>query len=348
MDRAPGCPEIVAYSDIIVSKMTLRRKIATISNILRSSRITKTQCLVWIVVCAITYICYHTYIRTQHPIVSPRRHASVSRRRDDGAWYNYSAPPALLFFAYSAFVDVRTPPAAANGAPAVVRVIAISTKSEVQLQRHITLFCVFNYHGGRTTTVSTMLPNPSPIGTGYPLYGIFVREYVYACPILWPITWPITLSISTDPRRQHATESGPMPVEVSVHRDVMRPLAVCVQVTFERRDPVRLVEWFELLRLLGVSLVGVYITPDISESAHTVLRHYSEVDGLVDLWRSDYIGPVVGGSATSPRQYLMHGSPVINDCVYRNMYQFKYIAVFDFDEVHVLNSPLLSTALLII
>ena len=30
---------------------------------------------------------------------------------------------------------------------------------------------------------------------------------------------------------------------------------------------------------------------------------------------------------------MLHGLPVINDCVYRNMYRFRHIAVIDFDEV---------------
>ena len=31
----------------------------------------------------------------------------VSRRPDDGLWYDFSDPPSLLFYAYSAFVDDR-------------------------------------------------------------------------------------------------------------------------------------------------------------------------------------------------------------------------------------------------
>jgi len=63
-----------------------------------------------------------------------------------------------------------------------------------------------------------------------------------------------------------------------------------------------------------------------------VLRYYSthgglsEDRGFVELRRSDYI-------ADGPEQFLLHGSPVINDCMYRNMYRFKHIIVVDYDEV---------------
>jgi len=48
----------------------------------------------------------------------------------------------------------------------------------------------------------------------------------------------------------------------------------------------------------------------------------------VDLRRSDYI-------ADGPSQFLLHGTPAINDCIYRNMHRFKHIVVVDFDEVYI-------------
>ena len=262
----------------------------------------------------------------KHSILSPPTNvAVVGRRPDDGVWYNFSAPPALQFFAYSAFVDVRT-------SPAVVRVIAMTTTIEDQTQRNVTVFCVCNYTDGRPPTVSAPSAEPSPIGMGYPFYGLYVKEYVYACPLMYNDSWPISLSIST--KHQHHNMSGSyMPVEVPTTQGVRKPVAFCVQVAFDHLNPVRLVEWLEFQRLLGVSMVGVYLASDISQSAEKVFRYYADVEGLVDLRQSDYISPIVGGSSSSPRQYLLHGSPVINDCIYRNMFRYSHIGVMDFDEV---------------
>ena len=80
-----------------------------------------------------------------------------------------------------------------------------------------------------------------------------------------------------------------MPVEVPVREVMTKPLAVCMQIAYEWVEPVRLVEWLEFQRLLGVSLIGVYLASDISSSTEKVLRYYAEVDGLVDLRRSSYI-----------------------------------------------------------
>ena len=290
-----------------------------------------------ILVCVCHYV-YNssqlTVVRTRHSLVSaPSTEVlPVGRHPDDGVWFNFSVPPALLFFAYSAFVDVRTSSAAVEGTP-VVRVIAMSTEIEVQRQRNVELYCVYNYRDGRPATVYRLWSNPSPIGRGYPLYSITVKEYVYTCPLGYRDSWPISLSISTDPQRRYFSQLAFMPVEVPTRDGTTKPLAVCMQIAYEWIDSVRLVEWLEFQRILGVALIGVYLASDISPATEKVLRYYAEVDGLVDLRRSNYISPIAGGSVTSDRQYLLHGSPVINDCIYRYMFRFSRIAVIDFDEV---------------
>jgi len=107
------------------------------------------------------------------------------------------------------------------------------------------------------------------------VYGKTVREYIYACPLQYTDKWPISLSISTATKLpwHRSAPAVAMPVELQSRPGVKKPLAVCVQVAYEHIDPVRLVEWFEFQRLLGVSLVGVYIMSDFSQSAETVFRY---------------------------------------------------------------------------
>jgi len=65
-----------------------------------------------------------------------------------------------------------------------------------------------------------------------------------------------------------------------------------------------------------------------------VTRYYADVESLIDIRRSENIQRPVGSDRTSdPEQYILHLSPTINDCLYRNMYRFTRIAVVDFDEV---------------
>jgi len=97
-------------------------------------------------------------------------------------------------------------------------------------------------------------------GAGYSLYGNLLQEFIYACPLRTTDQWPTTLSVMSQ-IQQNETRSHPiaMPVEVASRPQVKRPLAVCVQVAYGHIDPVRLVEWLEFQRILGVSFVGVHL-----------------------------------------------------------------------------------------
>jgi len=67
--------------------------------------------------------------------------------------------------------------------------------------------------------------------------------------------------------------SQAVPVEVPRRELSKRPLAACVHVAYKHLDPARLVEWFELQRILGVSRVGVYLMNNFSQAAERVFRY---------------------------------------------------------------------------
>jgi len=120
-----------------------------------------------------------------------------------------------------------------------------------------------------------------------------------------------------------------MPVEVARRGGQDNALAVCVQAMYGRVDRRRVVEWMELLRLLGVSLVGIYVTPTIHPDTRRTLHHYVNTS-LVELRAISYLG----GDGKSGRGHsLMVHLVGINDCVYRHMYSHRFVAVFDVDEV---------------
>ncbi|XP_071439396.1 uncharacterized protein [Hetaerina americana] len=116
--------------------------------------------------------------------------------------------------------------------------------------------------------------------------------------------------------------------------------AVCVKgLDFLHEDlSVRLVEWIELLGILGAEKVFLYelqVHPNISK----VLRHYEE-RGKVE------VTPLTlpGGQPNVPgfqHMYLVkkvnhkRQNELIpyNDCLYKNLYTYEYIALLDVDEV---------------
>ena len=110
-------------------------------------------------------------------------------------------------------------------------------------------------------------------GAGWSLYGKGMREYVYACPLRFSDKWPTSLSVATATQLDNrAYSTTPIPIEVQVRPSRKEPLAVCVHVAYGHIDPVRLIEWLEFQRILGVSLVGVYLMSNFSQSTERVFR----------------------------------------------------------------------------
>lgn len=119
-----------------------------------------------------------------------------------------------------------------------------------------------------------------------------------------------------------------------------KKFAVCVKgLDFYHEDlSVRLVEWLELLYLLGADKVFFYqlqVHPNISK----VLQHY-EQRGKVS------VTPLTlpGGQPNAPAfQHLYLTKKTnnkrqnelipYNDCLYKNLYSYDYIALLDIDEV---------------
>jgi len=220
------------------------------------------------------------------------------------------------------------------------------------------LYCLLLYADGRVVQVSALIPLPSPIGMGLWMHGNYVREYIYSCRLppgdgALPVALSMRVTTNNGRSTTHPSRVTPppdgidveigaserrcfMPLEVPQKPIARRQLGLCVQVAFGDLSPVRLVEWFELQRLLGVELIGVYAAPTVSERALDVFRRYAAADdGLVELRWTNYMGPVTSEqfNVSNSNQYLLLGSPVINDCIYRHMYSFRYIGVYDFDEV---------------
>ncbi|KAI5726837.1 hypothetical protein M8J76_009301 [Diaphorina citri] len=116
--------------------------------------------------------------------------------------------------------------------------------------------------------------------------------------------------------------------------------AVCVKgLDFLHNDlSVRLVEWIELLNILGADKIFFYelqTHPNISK----VLNHYQKLDKVS-------VTPLTlpGGQPNVPGFQHMYLTKKVNhkrqnelipynDCLYKNLYTYEYIALLDVDEV---------------
>lgn len=122
--------------------------------------------------------------------------------------------------------------------------------------------------------------------------------------------------------------------------DVKQKFAVCVKgLDFPHDDlSVRLVEWIELLNLLGASKIFLY-NLNVHENITRVLHYYKQ-RGMIELIPltlpgdqpnlPDYQHAYLKSRLTTKRQNELIP---YNDCLYRNLYSYKYLALLDIDEI---------------
>lgn len=121
---------------------------------------------------------------------------------------------------------------------------------------------------------------------------------------------------------------------------VKQDFAVCVKgLDFLHDDlSVRVIEWIELLKLLGAKKIFLYEL-EIHSNLSKVVQHYQR-EGIVELTPITLPGyqPNLPGfrhlylknKLTAKRQNELIP---YNDCLYRNLYSYSYLALLDIDEV---------------
>ncbi|KAK9521137.1 hypothetical protein VZT92_020968 [Zoarces viviparus] len=111
---------------------------------------------------------------------------------------------------------------------------------------------------------------------------------------------------------------------------------VCLSTMFEFTNVLQLVQSLEMLQLLGVNRVVVYKTSSSPETQR-ILDYYT-YKGLVEVipWSLSRFLNVSRGwlPLHGPGDLHYFGQiPALNDCVYRHMYQSRYVALHDLDEL---------------
>ena len=271
---------------------------------------------------AVIILLFHTiYYRTDiHHVLNVlhQNHDCAIGGNNDN-WVNFSTDIFRLYV-YSAFYDDR--PSLLSDP--VIRIIAISDPFENLIAPNVTrLYCILR--NGTKTVVSLMIDTPKAIGYGWELNRRNAQEYIYTCPLVKGMI-PNTVAISTT---QDENSSTCVPVTVPKKPEIQRDFCICPQAAYGLRlDPNRLIEWLEVQKLLGVNLVGIYIL-SASDSVVDVFKHYV-AEGFVEVREMSYIYSSVNDPE---KEFWLHLTPAINDCIYRHMYEFRRIVVIDFDEI---------------
>ncbi|XP_058606602.1 uncharacterized protein si:zfos-464b6.2 isoform X2 [Onychostoma macrolepis] len=125
-----------------------------------------------------------------------------------------------------------------------------------------------------------------------------------------------------------------------MNRDVLTTFpyefTICISVMYDYKSVLNLVQSMEMFRLLGAQRVVIYKT-NCDSDTQKVLDYY-ENKGFVEIipWTiKKHIKVSRGWNINkSPGQLQYFGQlPALNDCVYRYMYQSRYVALHDLDEL---------------
>ncbi|XP_055380469.1 uncharacterized protein LOC129611370 [Condylostylus longicornis] len=169
--------------------------------------------------------------------------------------------------------------------------------------------------------------------------GIY-QPYLIACQIPKPFHGIVPSSVSMVEKECDTATNNLRVIYNRPEDDKKKGFAVCVKgLDFLYDDlSVRLIEWIELLNILGADKIYFYelqVHPNITK----VLKHYEQM-GKVRVTPLTLPGgqPNVAGFQhlylTKKTNHKRQNEVIpYNDCLYKNLYLYNYIALLDIDEV---------------
>ena len=247
--------------------------------------------------------------------ISAKAHDSSS-----GVWFTQEVP--FRMYILSAFYDDRD---ATSDNSKHLRIVLVMEENTADEQ----YFCKIWYPDQKYSFLVRAARDP--IGSGVKYKTVHLREYIVSCKLPNTESFPIGTAVVDSSNK----DAGPqIRVEVPFDKqDILRVrkfdnIAACVSISYSHLDARKLVEWLEMQKILGISRVFIYNHSISADSGH-VLKSYVQDNYVVLRQSHSFI-------ADSREKYThLHMSPVINDCIYRQMKNFRYIAVIDLDEVIV-------------
>ncbi|XP_060811054.1 beta-1,4-galactosyltransferase galt-1 isoform X2 [Bombus pascuorum] len=230
------------------------------------------------------------------------------------------------FFVYSAYFDNRV---GGTGAPTgknqgMVRIIS-ATKTRGPER----VWCRLWYrpkNGGNVTTSVTVAAKVKVIRENW---NLKYSACFVICPLpkdsptsdRVPETVSVVARLKAAPTNRILVQNRP-----ETRTKDKELLAVCVKPLHYDYDRVlQLIEFIELYRLLGASHVTLY-NDTVGTEAGCALKYY-EAKGLVTVLPWHHLDMI------SQREIRTEGLfAALNDCLYRSMYKYEYVALVDLDE----------------
>ena len=241
------------------------------------------------------------------------------------------------FYLYGAYLDVR----ANNRLGPTVRVLGMINRLEPQVKTQCQLW--FSDSPGTEPVVSKVLEYKYIWYKKWGNYkqGLF-QPYLLACQLPkthWGKT-PVSVSI-VENKCDKATNNLRVTYNKPEEGEGKKKFAVCVKgLSYPTEDiSIRLIEWIELLHALGADTIYFYVL-HVHENIKKALDYY-EAENWIDVKNTTYPTYFPNMPLAEVPSYLkkhIHAKRQwellpYNDCFYRNLYLYDYIALLDIDEV---------------
>ncbi|XP_037933200.1 uncharacterized protein LOC119668933 [Teleopsis dalmanni] len=240
----------------------------------------------------------------------------------------------VSFALYGAYYDNRTD---VSGAP-LIRVLSMVNQIDEKFPKS---YCQLWYEN---KTQPVIIPIVEYKTIWYKKWGNSARSvYPYLLSCIIPEEnmndIPITVSLVKE-ECDRATNNLKISYELPEKPKTKSGFAVCVKALMYPFEDLsaRIVEWLELLRLLGADKIIMY-KYKTHKNVTKVLDYYQST-GFIDVRPHTFAR---GEPNLSNLQSFLIKSDRLNkrlnelvtynDCFYRNMYKYKYIALIDVDEV---------------
>ncbi|KAL0186812.1 hypothetical protein M9458_018482, partial [Cirrhinus mrigala] len=216
----------------------------------------------------------------------------------------------------SAFIDHRL-----HG---VIRVISIINRSSLQ-----PLYCVYC----STEQVCKIVHTDVQIHNDHFGFPFHVTDVICKGKHMQNATHVL---ISTKDSDSNVTEYLPIKNRVAMNT-FKYDFTVCISNLFGNYNNVlQFAQTMEMYKLLGVQHVVIYKTscgPDLEK----LLKHY-ETEGMLEIisWPIDqFLNPSSGWNFQEHKGDLHYYGQLVtlNECIYRHMYQSKYVLLNDIDEI---------------
>ena len=246
------------------------------------------------------------YVKCKNKMKPPPHNISLHK----GTWHSINAELGEIYV-YSAIYDNRT----AGGNNPFIRILAIG-------RTVIRLFCHFWFPDGVISVQAKITVN----GAGHRIDGVLFKQYYFSC--LLPLGFPFIPTHVSLAVRQCGNLTNKIQIVTPENPPQKHDFGICVPITYWYLDPYRIVEWIEMNKLFGVTEINVY-TCNLSELTKKVLRYFQS-EGIVKMHD---IPPPKNGHTKDGVQ--LAGPISINDCMWKNMYRYRYVLIIDFDEIIV-------------